>query len=242
MLSATSQTILPNGRVFGSLDLTATMGKQFSGVVGEFKTSDLGSLSTDTQGIYAEIEWGDASRPDFGTIQIQPDGTINVLGQHTYQFDTGSPQATVNVEVILGVASATQVPAAQNIENVGSLLTLTVPHPDPNFNPPGITPIEFFTPPTPGVDFQIPSNGQFNGLVAETAFDLGPATYAIIDWGDGALPVFGTTLSAGSASSVAGNHDYQQPGSYLVHVTIFEDAAGPGDHVRLIADISETAT
>jgi len=247
MLSASNNRVLaPAGTEEGSLSLSATMGQQFNGVVAEFNTSDLGSLSGDTQGIYAEINWGDGSQPDFGVVEVQGDGTIDVSGQHTYQFDAGASQVSENITVALGVASVTQNPAAQFTDYVYNKVNIAVPSPDPNWMPQAMLPLDFFDQPSTGTDFDVPSSGQYSGIVAVSPPSASPYlssnAYAVIDWGDGTVPQFAVVQSdSGYGSDVVGSHDYAQPGTYQVRVTVFTYSAQLENPWQIAYDVYEDA-
>jgi hypothetical protein len=155
------------------------------------------------------IDWGDGTPKSQASFRRSLDGSIAVIGAHTY--------ANVGADVITVVVTEDPPPwtdlpvrlvgtfrsAAKVIESKG-----------------GVTLEE-----TAGVNFTANVGTFRSGLSSATMT-------AVIDWGDGtqspgkivALP---TADPVGGAFAVYGNHTYAKSSSYLVHVTVYSSQPPP---------------
>src|SRR5205823_6462039 len=73
--------------------ISATAGEPFSGVVGKIK--NLAGIGADFGNLQGAIHWGDGSSST-ATFSRNTDGSINVLGDHTWQ-NAGTFSITVNL-------------------------------------------------------------------------------------------------------------------------------------------------
>ncbi len=193
--------------------ISAAEGAPFSGVVATFTT--IASEPTTATSYQATIDWGDGNTTT-GTVTTAPDGTLGVLGTHTYA-DEGQFTATVTVSDPSGTSDSASGPA--NVFDAPLSIT--------------------------ALPINAASGTLFQGDVA-TFTDLNPnATNsdfsATIDWGDGVTST-GTVSENGSVFDVWGSHVYVQPGQFPAVVSVqdvggFIATTGIGNQTNLVSDI-----
>ncbi|HEU5434051.1 MAG TPA: hypothetical protein VFU81_20445, partial [Thermomicrobiales bacterium] len=177
-------------------DLNLAEGTAFSGAVATFTDADPNGVVGDYT---ATIRWGDGATTA-GTISAISGG-FQVAGQHTY-LDEGNFAAQVIIKDA-GGASATVNLAASIAEGdflAGNIVLLS---------------------PTEGAKVS-----SAVAVVTDTNAANSPGDFnAAIDWGDGTVSL-GTITGSGGALTIGGAHVYADEGSFVVRVTMQEDAPG----------------
>lgn len=141
----------------------------------------------------ATIVWGDGGS-SAGTLEVQPDGTFLVRGDHTYAA-IGAYPIDVTVSHLSGVSAS--VRSSANVTDAP--LTGT------------------------GLALQAIANVSFTTIVARFT-DANPAGLAsefsaAINWNDGSTST-GVVSPAGGGFAVVAQHTYASPGSYPVRVVV----------------------
>ncbi|HSV15017.1 MAG TPA: hypothetical protein VLI90_12225 [Tepidisphaeraceae bacterium] len=169
----------------------------------------------------ASINWGDGKASSFANFVRQADGSIAVIGAHTYA-SVGVDDITVMITAVPPAWSALPVRIVGTFKSSATV-----------FAPDGGVTIEA----TAGVHVTA-TVGFFRTTLSSTL--LG----ATIDWGDGqqsagkilALPT--ADPLAGGAFAVVGEHTYSAVASDLVHVTVYElTPVGAAPPTTIIAEI-----
>jgi hypothetical protein len=178
--------------------VTATQGVTFSGVVATFTDANVGSPMSDFS---ATIAWGDGSSST-GTIQIDPNGGFDVVGNHAY-----SAAGTDAIAIQISDVGGSSAPAS-SIAQVAPA------------DPSSITAF--------GTSFKVFPDQSFTAVVAtftDSNPNLTPNNFtAVIDWGDGSSSM-GMAYSDGSGGFyVNGTHTYQNNGDKKVVVSIQDSA------------------
>lgn len=184
----------------------AEAGQAFTAVIGTIRNPRLLPTGFILQGT---INWGDGTPTSAAQFVTQPDGSIDVLGSHTYAV-AGSDTISVRVAAFPPAGSLLTV-----ILTVGSFQSeADVITPDG-----GVTLSE-----TAGVAFTA-NLGTFHSTLSESIMT------AEINWGDGtesigkivALPTTGPI----GGFAVYGSHTYATTGSYAVQITVIASEPPP---------------
>ena len=195
--SSTATATVADGAI-GMLasNLNVVEGTAFSGVVATFTDANPSGVVSD---FTATIRWGDGTTTA-GTITAISGGS-QVAGGHTYA-DEGNFTVQVIVKDV-GGASATVSPTANVAEGdllAGSIVLAT---------------------PTEGANVTsavaVISDTNTNNALDDFT--------AAIDWGDGTVSL-GTISGSGGAFTVSGAHVYADEGTFVVRVTMQDDAPG----------------
>lgn len=177
-------------------DLNLTEGNAFSGAVATFTDADPNGVVGDYT---ATIRWGDGTTTA-GTITAISGG-FQVAGQHTY-LDEGNFAAQVIVKDAGGASATVNLTAniAEGDFLAGSIVLIS---------------------PTEGAKVSTAV-----AIVADTNTVNSPSDFsAVIDWGDGTVSL-GAITGSGGAFTIGGAHVYADEGSFVVRVTMQEDAPG----------------
>jgi hypothetical protein len=158
------------------------------------------------------IDWGDGSDESTATFTRATDGTISVLGTHTYA-NTG--KFNVSVTIIRRPYAEPGKPVPQFVVLLGTVKTTATVTPDDDG----------------GVSIVEGANHKFTAKVG--SFDFRPLDIVIdhttIDWGDGTTSN-GNAVQTGAIFSgeynVFGTHTYAKTGIYKVHVVVHTRLAG----------------
>jgi len=192
---------------------TTTLGETFSGVVATFTSANPFALPSDFNA--PQIDWGDQSPVDTGTIIALGGNRFGVVGTHAYGA-VGS--FTVGVQVSsLGTSTAQAVGRADVLD---ALLTVTA-------QPQAVV-----------------AGQNISGTVATftDAYAQAPVSYftATIDWGDGVTTPGQITQPGGPGTTflVAGTHAYARPQTYQITVTV-SDTGGASDTKTADAVVSD---
>jgi hypothetical protein len=198
--------VMTSAVVLNGRGIYAEAGQPFTAVIGTIR--DLPPVPKGYT-LAATIDWGDATPTSQATFRREPDGTIAVIGDHTY--------ADVGADVITVVVTENPPPwTALPVRLVGTFRSSAKVIESRG----GVTQTE-----TAGVNFT-DNVGTFRSSLSSDTMT------AIIDWGDGtqsrgkivALP---TADPIGGAFAVYGNHTYAKDASYLVHVTVYSATPPP---------------
>jgi hypothetical protein len=187
--------------------INAEANQPFRAVIGTIRGLDAIPSGFSLQG---SINWGDGTPASKANFVRRPDGTISVLGAHTYAA-AGADDITVTVTQVPPPWSEAPIRLIGTFHSKARVIT-------PNG---GVTLSE-----TAGVPFTA-NLGIFRSK-------LGSANMtASITWGDGSQSL-GKILAlptadplAGGAFAVLGAHTYAATGSYAVHVTVYSSAISP---------------
>ena len=190
--------------VLSGVTVNAVAGEPFRAVIGTLQ--GLPQLS----GFYAphaDIDWGDGSAHSRGQLVHQADGSIAVLGDHTY--------ATSGTDDITVVVTADPPPwSLAPVRLIGTF------HSKANVIPSG------------GVTLEETAGVPFTERIAFFHTTVSPSTLtAVIEWGDGTqsagkieeLPTAGPIPTF----AVVGSHTYSITGSYIAHVTVYSSQPPP---------------
>jgi hypothetical protein len=195
-------------------DLTATA-LTVSAVTGIPFHGDLATLTSASTPVNLKgcsysvtIDWGDGTTVARGQIRVDKDGTIHLLGMHSYAT-AGTFSVTVTlVQMLPGGAGnvpltiITTATVAQNSPTGGTIK------------------------PTAGTAFT-GVVGTFTIPAADTTTD--PATFkAYIGWGDYTFSVGTVTLNKDGSYSVTGTHTYMADGTFRVRVYAIQKAPSTG--------------
>lgn len=202
-----------------STSITLNEGGTFSGRFGTLTSSDPFAVVGD----YATpiINWGDGTTSN-ATLTALGNGVFAVSGTHVFG-EEGS--YTVNVPIIsLGGATTTLTTQA-------TILDVPIKATGTTINA------------TAG---QILGTGSIPGLVAtfvDTYAGSNPSEFvATIDWGDGSTPTTGTITQSGGIGttySVTGQHQYAQPLTYTITVTIVDSDGTASDTATSTANMAD---
>ncbi len=188
--------------------IAATVGQQFSGVVGGFTDGDpLATLSDFTGNV--TIDWGDGvtSAGTVAAVAGQP-GSFTVSGTHTYGASEANASPTISINVT--DVGGSMVTILNTADVVDAPLT-----PFPNTAPPQRTISE-----TAGVSFTttIASFTSGDSTAQASYYDVQ------ISWGDGTnqefLPGSGVVVFSGTHFNINATHTYVAAGSYDIITTI----------------------
>jgi hypothetical protein len=177
----------------------ATEGTAFNGTVATFTDSRAGAVPAD---FTTSINWGDGATTA-GTVTAMGGGVFAVSGTHTYA-DEGTFSVPVQVKDNVSMLTANTTSTANVAE--GDALT---GHP--------VT----FTPTA-----SIPFTGTVATFTDTNAANVPSDFTATINWGDPNTITTGTVTGGGGTFSVSGTHTYAAAGSYIVKVTLTDDAPG----------------
>jgi hypothetical protein len=200
-----SPTITPISRVLQGTTINAEANQSFRAVIGTIRRlKDLPSGYT----LRGDINWGDGTPISQAQFVRQSDGTIAVIGEHTYA-NAGGYQIKVLVEAVPPPASLAPVLVIGTLSSKAKVI-------EPNG---GVTLVE-----TAGVSFT-DNVGYFHSTVDPKTMS------AVIDWGDGTQSQ-GTIVELPTAGpiptfAVVGTHTYSTTGSYLAHVTVYASSPQP---------------
>lgn len=212
--------------VLQGTSINAEANQAFRAVVGTIK--GLATLALPPiYSLHGSINWGDGTADTPATFVRKADGSIAVLGGHTYTAD-GSDDITITVTENPPPGSTALVRLVGTINSTASVITSTG-----------------------GVTLEEPARLTFAAAVGffSSSIDVtGLTVTAQINWGDGTtspgqiLAIPSATPVAGMRYEVVGSHTYAQTGSYLVNVVV---SAGPTpvpgqptpDYVVLLANI-----
>jgi hypothetical protein len=200
------QPVLTSAVVLSGRGIYAEAGQPFTAVIGTIR-----GLPPVPSGykLAATIDWGDGTPKSQASFRREANGTIDVIGDHTY--------AGVGADVITVVVTEDPPPwTALPVRLVGTFHGAAKVLESKG----GVTLTE-----TAGVNFTA-NVGTFRSMLSSDTMT------AIIDWGDGtqsrgkilALP---TADPIGGAFAVYGNHTYYKSSSYLVHVTVYSSTPPP---------------
>src|SRR5260221_2988624 len=149
----------------------------------------------------ATINWGDATTTP-GSIVAAGAGSFNVNGAHIYA-EEGNFTVSITVQDTTDSTSGSAT-AAFNVTEADSLTP----------SPLTITPVE-----------GVPFNGTVANFSDTYTGNVASDFVAIINWGDATISA-GTVSGGGGSWSVSGSHTYADQGSYVVTVTLSDDAPG----------------
>jgi hypothetical protein len=185
--------------------VNAEAGQEFRAVLGTIR-----GLKSLPKGyvLAGQINWGDGAGTSLAQFVRQADGTIAVLGDHTYAA-VGTDDVTVAVTAVPPVGSLAAVRVIGTLRGKANVISSAG----------GVTVEE-----TAGAAFTA-NVGFFSSALSSLTMT------AVIRWGDG-------TLSAGRIEAlpsavggpnfaVVGSHTYVGTGSYLVHVTVYSPRPTP---------------
>ncbi|HYL05153.1 MAG TPA: hypothetical protein VE075_03885 [Thermoanaerobaculia bacterium] len=181
------------------VDFSVAEGTAFNDAVATFTDDNPAAMPSD---FTATIDWGDATPTTAGTI-FSSSAAFAVVGQHTYA-DDGTFTVTVTISDVspgTGTATATD--------------TATVTESDVLSGTP--------------VSFAALAGTSFTGTVAtftDSYTGNVPSDFtATINWGD-ATTSAGTITGGGASYTVSGTHTYAGSGTFVVTVTLSDDAPG----------------
>lgn len=194
-----------DGTVLAGTSIHAEAGQGFRAVIGTLR--ELHPLPTGFT-LNGSINWGDGTPASVAQFAPQPNGSIDVLGSHTYAA-AGSDIINVTVTAVPPAGSLTVILLIGSFQSKAAVIA-----PDG-----GVTLNE-----TAGVAFTA-NLGTFHSALSESIMT------AEISWGDGtesigkivALP----TTSAIGGFAVYGSHTYVTTGSYAVHITVIASEPPP---------------
>jgi hypothetical protein len=213
---AVSTTTL-TGRV-----INAEANQAFRAVIGTIR--GLGPLPTGYT-LHGNINWGDGSATSAATFVRQADGSIAVLGDHTYA-SVGTDDIKVAVTAAGPPGSAIPIRLIGTFHSKANVISSDG-----------------------GVTLQETAGQAFTANVGFFSSNLSSLTMkAVIQWGDGTQSM-GKILALPTAGivprfAVMGSHTYANTGSYRVHVVVYvpSPTVGPtpsptGTAVTLVAQI-----
>lgn len=158
--------------------------------------------------LHGDINWGDGTAASEAKFLRQSDGSIAVLGDHTYAT-VGTDDITVVVEAVPPPWSEAPVLLIGTFHSKANVIAANG-----------------------GVTLQETADAPFTARVGFFRSTVNPATMtAVIEWGDGTqspgkiepLPTAGPIPSY----AVVGSHAYSATGSYLLHVTVYSSSPPP---------------
>ncbi len=190
--------------VLAGTSIYAQTTQSFRAVLGTIR--NLPTLPTGYS-LQGSINWGDNKSASPATFVRQADGSLAVLGSHTYTTPTTSSSGDPITITVTAAPPAGSLAAIRLIGTIHSTAKIFAPDG-------GVTLSE-----TAKVPFTA-NLGTFRSKLSSTTMT------ATIDWGDGtqstgkilALPT--ADPLAGGAFSVTGAHTYKSTASYLVHITV----------------------
>jgi hypothetical protein len=199
--------------------INAETNQAFRAVIGTIRR--LGPLPSGYT-LHGDIDWGDGTAMSEAQFVTQADGSIAVLGDHTYST-VGTDDIRVVVSAVPPPWSEAPVRLIGNFHSKANVIASNG----------GVTLEE-----TAGVSFT-ENVGFFRSTIDSATMS------AVIEWSDGTqtpgkiaeLPTAGPVPTF----AVAGSHDYSATGSYLAHVTVYSSypspIVGPMPPVILVAQI-----
>ena len=186
------------------MTIHAEVNEPFKAVIG--KIAGLAALPTGYT-LHGSINWGDGTPSSTATFQHLPNGSIDVIGAHTYTA-VATDHITITVTENPPAGSTAPIRAVGQIHSTANVISSSG----------GVTLQE-----TAGVPFTA-AVGSFTSTLSSLHMT------AMINWGDGttsvgkilALPVAnpGTTPIAGGRFQIVGSHTYANTRSYLVQVIV----------------------
>jgi hypothetical protein len=196
------------------IDIPATSGQSFTGVVATFTDVNTSAPATE---FTASIDWGDGTVTD-GTISADPNGGFDVKGTHTYKVYQGTWGSSWGYGFPFGFGNSqfvVQVTVTDNVtqdEAITQSLATVVP------TPPSVV--------VTAQSIQATAGQSFSGAVATfTDADGAGASHftATIHWGDGTVSTGTVTVNAQGALEVDGAHTYARAGKYRVRISVQDD-------------------
>jgi hypothetical protein len=193
------------------LNIAATEGAGFTGVVAIFRDGDAAGTTNDYT---ATINWGDGNS-SAGTITANPNGSFSVTGNNDY-LQEGSYGVSVTItdaggSTVTASGAATVADAALAAAGVA------------------VTPIE-------GASF----TGVVATFSDSDPAGMASTYTATITWGDGQTSTGSITANSGGGFSVTGTNTYAQEGRYTIGVTI-QDAGGSTAGAASAANVADAA-
>lgn len=185
--------------------INAEATQSFRAVIGTIK--GLGSLPG-AYSLRGVINWGDGSATSAAQFVHQSDGSIAVLGTHTYS-NVGTDTIKVTVSAVPPPGTALPVRLIGTFQSKANVIASSG-----------------------GVTLEETAGVAFTATVGFFSSNLSSLTMtATIAWGDGtqssgkilALPTAGLV----PRFAVSGNHTYSKTGSYVAHVTVYSSTPPP---------------
>jgi hypothetical protein len=194
--------VVPTSPVLGGRSVLAEANEPFQAVIGSFSALPVLTIDYTFAG---SIDWGDGTPATPATFFRQGNGTIDILGSHTYT-STGNNNITITLFQSPPSDTAAPIISVGTIDSTATVVS----------SPGGVT-LEK----SAGVRFDA-AVGSFTSSISDLRM------LATIDWGDGtvsvgkivALPVAAGSTLGGGRFEVVGTHTYAQTGSYAVNVTV----------------------
>jgi hypothetical protein len=214
-----SSPVAVNSTVLVGTTINAEANQAFRAVIGTIQ--GLGRLPSGYT-LRGDIDWGDGTATSLAQFVRQSDGSIAVIGSHTYS-SVGTDDITVVVSAVPPPGSLRPVRLIGTFHSKANVIASNG----------GVTLEE-----TVGVSFT-----EKVGFFRST---IDPSTMsAVIQWGDGTqspgkiveLPTAGPVPTF----AVVGSHTYSATGSYVAHVTVYSSypspIVGPTPPVIIVAEI-----
>lgn len=196
---SSSSSVAVTTTILQGTTINAEATQSFQAVIGTIK--GLSSLPS-AYSLHGVINWGDGSAASAAQFVHQSDGSIAVLGDHTYA-SVGTDTIKVTVAAVPPPGTALPVRLIGTFQSKANVISS-----------PGAVTLEE----TAGVAFTA-TVGFFSSNLSSLTMT------ATITWGDGtqssgkilALPTAGLV----PRFAVSGSHTYAKTGSYITHVTVY---------------------
>ena len=184
------------------VNVNATEGMQFSGMVATFTDADATATAT---AFTVAINWGDGTPVDTTSGMITlANGIFSVTGTHTYA-EEGQYTITVTVQETNPMTSVAGSPATGFSTAIVADAPLTAT----------------------AVPVVVSQGVVANNVTVATFTDVAGAAAltnysATINWGDGSSATVGTITQAAGTFSVSGTHTFSAPGRFQISVSILD--------------------